>query len=560
MLEVKDVPVQAGLDLLRTLRSGFAPGIDARGTVNGSLMYDAAQALQPPQVPIHPSSARRRTSRTPAPKIAPSAALQGTLTIEKCVLSGGGLKKPLAIPKTVFVPEAASESLPGTSLSTHVIIPIALTSARTKAAATLADVSSDLTLALRLGFTQSGYQAALTGSAPPEKVRELAYAFGLSQLDAMDGFAGGVMDLDLKAAGPWISSGEPPTSRQQPAVPEQASSFASSVAANPPSPPDSLTGSIQLRRTQWQAPYLARPVNLSLGTVTISAQSIDLASDFTYGSLKGMLAVTAPSQCRAADCKPEVQLRFGSLDAVAVQTALLGAPEQKTLLSPLMDRMRSTQKPAWPAVALGVSSDSLILGPVTLRKPFARLHFDAGKIVIESLDATVLDGAIEATGSFEILSGTPKYAVKGSFTGVNATQLGTLLGGRWIGSPLSGTAIVNVSGADGQALAASAKGSIDFDWPHGAISTIAPVGAITAITPPISNPAVQLLTHFDRWNGTLEIDNGEARLGKNEVVSGPRHTVSAASIRLTSPPKFAVTAPVSPAPETHAASAATPNP
>ena len=49
MLEVKAVPLQAGLDLLRTVRSGFAPGIQVKGAVNGSLTYKevAAAALAP---------------------------------------------------------------------------------------------------------------------------------------------------------------------------------------------------------------------------------------------------------------------------------------------------------------------------------------------------------------------------------------------------------------------------------------------------------------------------------------------------------------------------------
>lgn len=48
-LELDRVPASAGLDVLRTVRSGFAPDLEATGTVSGKLSY-AAFANEVPQV------------------------------------------------------------------------------------------------------------------------------------------------------------------------------------------------------------------------------------------------------------------------------------------------------------------------------------------------------------------------------------------------------------------------------------------------------------------------------------------------------------------------------
>ena len=75
-LTAQQIPVQAGLDLLRSLRSGFAPGIEARGTINGSLLW---QPVVPAPAPPPPAAAAtpplRQHPRSPSPAHSPSKTL-----------------------------------------------------------------------------------------------------------------------------------------------------------------------------------------------------------------------------------------------------------------------------------------------------------------------------------------------------------------------------------------------------------------------------------------------------------------------------------------------------
>ena len=98
------IPVDAGLDALRTLRSGLAPDLDAKGTVSGKIVYavNAGGSAQP----VKPANPPRK----PHGKIAPeeTGPLTGKLIVSNFVLSGGGLTRPLVAPKITLEPVTAS--------------------------------------------------------------------------------------------------------------------------------------------------------------------------------------------------------------------------------------------------------------------------------------------------------------------------------------------------------------------------------------------------------------------------------------------------------------------
>jgi hypothetical protein len=379
-------------------------------------------------------------------------------------------------------------------------------------------------MVLRLGLNRLGYNAEISGSATPAKLRSLAYAFGIPQQDAADGFAGGTADIDLNVSGLWV----PPSTPEQPS----ASLLVSAApAAGTDGFTDSVTGSLQLHHTHWQAPYLARPVDLQQANVYLTAKGIDLGSDFTFGTLKGALAITAPTPCAAPDCVPDVQLRFTTLDAAAVQTALRGTPQKQSLLSPLMDRMRSNEKPAWPAAALSLSADTLALGPVALRKPVARLHFDGGKVIVQKLDAALLSGDLHLTGSFETTAGIPQYTVEGAWNQVRPEELGALLSTHLSGGQISGTGSLTLSGADSTALAASAKGQAHFEWRKGALPDLTPKS-----------------TRFDSWTGIFQISPAGAQLGENELLTGSHRSALSGTIYFLPAPKLTLATASAPAP------------
>jgi hypothetical protein len=241
------------------------------------------------------------------------------------------------------------------------------------------------------------------------------------------------------------------------------------------------------------------------------------------------------------------------VDAGAVQTALLGIPEKKGLLSPLMDRMRTSEKPKWPVVILDVQADSLILGPTTLLNPAMRMRTDGSDIVLENWEAALLGGTAKGQGRFswtgDGTSSGLKYALEGDFTKLSTVSLGTILQGetdddasaKWSGGPLSGHGSIELSGLTDKQLAASASGTAHFSWPHGSlpIRTATPARS-TATSEPAASPAE---VRFDDWSGIVTIHNGEAQLGENAMRQGRHITSITGAIPFGSPAKLAVTPP-----------------
>ena len=85
----------------------------------------------------------------------------------------------------------------------------------------------------------------------------------------------------------------------------------------------------------------------------------------------------------------------------------------------------------------------------------------------------------------------------------------------------------------------SAKGSLHFEWRHGAIGPQPEKPALSSKTPPIP-PA---LTRFDRWTADAEIAGGAITLKRNEVLQGFRKQAVEAALTLGDPPKVAFAAP-----------------
>jgi hypothetical protein len=263
------------------------------------------------------------------------------------------------------------------------------------------------------------------------------------------------------------------------------------------------------------------------------------------------------TNCKAADCKPQVLLHFGALDANVMQAVLLGAPEQKTLLSPLIDRMQSSERPKWPEVAVTAQADSLVLGPATLLKPVVRIQFKGSEVVFESWTADLLGGSAKGTGSFAWTGNKPGYAFDGSFSGLNAASVGAMLGSQWTGGPVSGSGSVQLSGATAKDLAASASGDLKFDWVHGSISTAGSTtdptaGAVTG-SAAAATASQEASSHevrakeerpeevrFDEWRGTPKIQGGKVQVGENALRAGKRSSSLGAVIPFGGPVKLAV--------------------
>jgi hypothetical protein len=497
-VELDRISVAAGLDVLRTVRSDLAPGLEVTGSASGKISYAPENAT--PQKPAHPSSAKTHAEE--------QGPLSGSLTVQGLQLSGNGLSQPIRVSKIVLAP-ANQTSGAGQALTATVAIP--------------AGATAPLTVSTRLML--SGYQLTVRGQASISRGRELARVSGISNAAALDALAGDTVTVDLAASGPWMLPVQTlpvqtlPLGRPSP----------TDVPLPPAFPTDLLTGTVVLRNATWKADYLANPVEISQAT-------LHLASDefrwdpviFSYGPVKGTASLTLPAICEAPkSCPPRFQLEFGSLDAAVLQAALLGAHERGTMLSTLIQRIRSKAAPVWPSLEGTVKADSLILGPVTLHQPVATLHTLADGASMAAFDAALLGGRVHGTGKYHAAATAkdkPSYTLEAQFDKLSPPAVGQLLGRRFSGGTFDANGKIELAGYAAADLAASAKGALHFDWPHGTVAA--------GLVPPA-------LAHFDRWTGDAEIADGSLTLRENQVKRGAHTTPVQASVTLAEPLKVA---------------------
>ena len=258
--------------------------------------------------------------------------------------------------------------------------------------------------------------------------------------------------------------------------------------------------------------------------------------DFTYGPLKAIATLTFPKNCNPPDsCPaqpvPRIKIQFGDLDAGIAQSAILGAREQGTLLSDLIDRLRPSSAPAWPLIDGTVSADSLVLGPVKLQDATTELHIRPTGIEITSLDARMLDGSLHGTGTL-VIGDKPAYSLTADFSNLNPVAVGQLLGQNWRGGTIDANGKIDLAGYTGEDLAASAKGTLHFEWRHGSVGSATAAGLATPVA----------LSRFDRWTADATIENGKINLGQNELAQGSQKHSATATVILAEPPKLSFAA------------------
>jgi hypothetical protein len=499
------IPVAAGLDALRTVRSGLAPGLVAAGSVSGSLTYAPTAADNAaPEGPARSSRARSANIHPVAP-----GPLTGSLTVQGFELSGDGLSDPIRVPKLLLEPVPALAGQPS-GASSQVLAATAAISA---------GGSAPLTVSTRLAL--SGYQITARGQASIVRARELAHLAGFAHAAALDSLDGDPVSMDLTAGGPWML-----LQRPLPAVMGFGSAGLRSLSA----PSDSLTGTVTLRNASWKADYLVNRVDISQATLHLDSDSLrwDPVS-FSYGPIKGTASLTLPAACDAPrNCPPTFELQLGAVNAAVLQTAFLGAHQRGTLLSTLLNRIRPAATPAWPRFEGTVKAESLILGPVTLHDAEATIYTLADGAEINAFDAGLLGGRIHGSGTLHTPASAqdkPSYALEGQFQKLRPQAVGQLLGLRFSGRAFDGNGKLVLSGFTGDDLAASAKGVLHFEWQRGGI-------AASSNLPPA-------LARFDGWTADAGIANGALTLKESQAKRGARAVPVQASVTLSTPPRIA---------------------
>jgi hypothetical protein len=536
-VEMDRIPVAAGLDALRTLRSGFDPDLRASGTVSGKIVYAAGtgSAAQPAE-PASPLSKKpAKFSRGLKADTEPTGPFTGSFTVADLVLTGAGLSRPLQASKLTLEPSAAQHAS-DSALTGTVAIP----------------AGGETPLVFSLRFSLAGYQVGVRGPASFGRARELAHAAGIPQSQALAALAGEPLSVDLIAAGPWLpeeilpavntASASAPASAPQ-ELPAPATSPSASADAIPST--DTLTGTVTLHNANWKADFLASNVQIAEATLHLDGANLRWDPvDFSYGPVKGTVSLSVPLHCPAElvepqPCPIEFRLQFNELDAATLESALLGAKEKTTMLSDLINRFHPAASPPWPTLEGTVEADSLALGPVTLQGASAELRVLPTGVEFANVDAGLFGGSIHLGGSLVKPASDqekPKYSFEGDFQKLDATAIGALLGLRWTGTPLNGNGKIELAGYTGEDLAASVHGALHFECGRGAIGNQPSESAK-------AGPVPAALGRFNAWTADAGIANGELTLDQSFVTTGARKQSVQAAVTFGDPPVVSFAAP-----------------
>ena len=492
-VELAGIPVQAGLDALRTVRSGFGPSLEARGAVSGKISYgeNDAPGKSPTAIGNHNTKAHP----------APGSQLEGSIAVEGFQLSGDQLTTPIRLPRLVLEPAAHAEGQPR-ALAATVDLP--------------AGGATPLTLSARL--TLSGYQLTVRGLAGLARARELARVSSMRDAGALDNLAGEPMTVDLAAAGRWMPA--PVLAGANLPTGIAAAALAGQIDAA-----RHLSGTVVLHNANWKSDYLANHVEIAQATLHLGQGEIRWDPvNFSYGPVKGTASLTATEVCTTpTPCLPRFELHFDSLDAVALESAILGAQARGTLLSTLIERLRPSSSPPWPRLEGVITADSLILAPVTLTDATATVRTTAAGAEIESFNATLLGGQVHANGSLET-GDKPAWTVTAAFEKLDAAEIGKLLHLRFTGTAFDADGKIELSGYTGKDLADSAVGRLHFDWRQGSVASG-------------PSPIPPALARFDRWTGEAEIARGAITIKENQIQQGTRKLATEANVTLDTPPR-----------------------
>jgi hypothetical protein len=505
-LELDQIPAQAILDALRTVRHEVGAGVEASGTLSGKLDYDASLPIPP--APPSPVKAHHREKSATKPVPASPGPLTGSVSIDAVRLSGGSLTQPIVVQKALLEP-ARSDDGSGEILAGSSTVP--------------AGAPAPLNLAIRI--LKSGYQLAVKGSGTPARLRQFAQAAGLKEAGALDAISGDPVTLDLSIGGPWVPAPEVLLAES-----EGSSDLPALVDSNDGAQPlpDRLSGTITLHNAIWKTDALATTVQIPQAVLHLNrgASTWDPVA-FIYGPLKGTARVLIPVCDPEQHCVPTVSLDFPALDAEELETTLLGSEKKGTLLSTVLAQLTSSSDHKWPAFQGMLKAESFVVGPVTLKNATADLKVSPAEAQVTSVDAELLGGQIHLTGKIEN-GEKPTYSLDGQVQRMNPAEVCRLLELECSGQGMDATGSVQLTGFTGSDLASSAKGTLHFDWKKGAIrARVADAG----------DPMPGVLTRFDEWNSSADIANNTITLKDSSVRSGKRVTAVNATITFGEPPK-----------------------
>jgi len=492
-LELDRISAQAGLDLLRTMRSNIDPSLQAAGSVSGHMTFDrGSQTSQTAIAPPHESRGAR--AKAAPPRGVPNP-LSGAFTVSGLTITGNALSRPIQVGEMTLEPAPLEPGQP-VAVFTAAAIP--------------AGAPAPLSLTARFGLRS--FQLGIHGNAAIPRLREFAAAGGSSMDAALAQLSGGTAALDLTAEGPWV----PPVE-----VLLSSPSAPSAVAVTTGRTPSAIeiNGAVSLHEVMWKAGFLANPVQIASATLHLDGNRMRWDPvDFKYGPVRGTASLDLSEPCEVpTPCAPRFTVHFSELDAKVLQAALLGAKQKETMLSSLLARI--SPSPPWPDLNGKVTADSLLLGDYKLSDVSADLHIRASNAEATSFDAGMLGGTVHGTASLQT-GDKPVYKLDAAFNGLSPAEVGRLVAMRWTGGTLDGAGTLQFTGYSERDLTNSAKGSLHFVWANGAMAS-------PAIPP--------LLSHFDKWSGDATVSHGTMAVNASQVQRGKRKATINADVTFATP-------------------------
>ncbi len=482
-VELKSLPAEAGLDILRTLRAGVLPGIEANGTVNGQLKYSPK-----PEAPATGKNIRAAKAHTSSPE-----PLTGSLTIDGLELTGGALKEPMKFGKIELHPVASAPNAPQ---ALEAKVPFS--------------VGAPAPLQADVHLERTAYRIHLYGPAATEKARNLVIALGLEDERKLPVIQGGTLNADLELNGPWIAG------------------FATDA--------DHFSGTATLRNATFSTPLLLSPVEIASAILRFDAKGFAWDDvNFTYGPLTGSATAEFPTCIEPClkSSPAQFTLSFEHLDAAAAEAAFLGGDKKQTLIAKLLEKLKPNPQQPWPELEGSIQAASMSIEKVNFTAPHMKLRLKGTHATIESLDAQLLGGTAHLTGTYDYENGKPVYSLDFQLNALKPAEVGSLFGQSWGGASASASGKLTLGGYTGDELTSSATGTLHFDWKHGSIS--APASQIPAVM-------AKNFAHFDAWSGEAQISGGSLRLGENQLESNSAmHSVNA-TITLSTPAKMIINA------------------
>jgi hypothetical protein len=142
-----------------------------------------------------------------------------------------------------------------------------------------------------------------------------------------------------------------------------------------------------------------------------------------------------------------------------------------------------------------------------------------------NIEGNLLGGKVHGRGKLT-QGDKPAYVFEGELEKLSGPAVCELMALRCLGGTIDGKGKIELSGFTDNDLAASAKGTLHFEWRHAAFE---------------ENPAAEIqipkaLTHFDRWTADATIANNAVELAPSEVQQGMLKVSVSATVTFANPP------------------------